>query len=233
MIKTAVMDDRIKILFVDDDVSLGQIVTLAVEAAGYKVHYQTSFLGITEVVKEWNPQLVILDVEVGEKSGFDVASELHRLFPSVPVLFVSSHTDMESVAKGLDMGGVTYLKKPFEIDELLAYIRRYACPLPAERGIPFGNFRLVPDSHLLLYKGKPFKKLACLEYNLLELLLVRQGEIVDRDSIILSLWGEGYSSTATQSLNNLISHLRKYFSVDESVRLETHAKVGYSLTADS
>lgn len=140
---------------------------------------------------------------------------------------------MESVAKGLDMGGVTYLKKLFEIDELLAYIRRYAWPLPAERGIPFGSFRLVPDSHLLLYKGKPFKKLACLEYNLLELLLVCQGEIVDRGSIILHLWGEGYSSTATQSLNNLISHLRKYLSLDKSIRLETHARVGYSLTADS
>lgn len=223
------MNRKIRILFVDDDISLGQIVTLAVEAAGYEVHYQTSLAGITGIVKEWDPQLIVLDVEVGGRSGFEVAPELQHLFPSIPLLFVSSHTDIESVSKGLNAGGVTYLKKPFEIDELLAYIRRYACPQPMDSGISFGNFKLMTDTHQLFCEGSFFKKLTLLEYKLLELLLSRKGEIVDRDSIILELWGGEYSSTVTQSLNNLVSHLRKYFLEGESVRLKTYPKIGYSL----
>lgn len=221
------MECKIKILFVDDDVSLGQIVTLAVEAAGYEVHYQTSLSGIVESVKEWHPQLIVLDVEIGGKSGIEAASGLHRLFPSVPILFVSSHTDMESVVKGLEAGGVTYLKKPFEIDELLAYIRRYTRPLPAEESVRFGSFRLEADR---LYYGEAlFKKLTFLESKLLTLLLAHRGEIVSRHSIIQELWGKDCTSTAEQSLNNLIFHLRKYLSEDKTVQLVTHSKQGYSL----
>ncbi len=62
--------DRIKVLFVDDDVALGNIVTLALESSGYEVHYQTSLVGVKTVAKEMQPDIIVLDLEIGAKNDY-------------------------------------------------------------------------------------------------------------------------------------------------------------------
>lgn len=119
---------KIKVLFVDDDLALGSIVTLALEDAGYEVHYQTSLAGIRTVTAEMQSDIVVLDVEIGAKNGIDAIPELKQIAPEVPVLVVSSHVESDNVVKALEVGALTYLKKPFEMAELLAYIQRFATP---------------------------------------------------------------------------------------------------------
>lgn len=113
--------DKIKVLFVDDDVALGNIVTLALEEAGCEVHYQTSLAGIKNVVKEVCPDIIVLDVEIGSTNGIEVIPVLKLIAPKTPVLIVSSHGESENVMKALEAGAVSYLKKPFEIVELLVH----------------------------------------------------------------------------------------------------------------
>lgn len=220
--------NKIKVLFVDDDVALGNIITLALEAAHYETHYQTSLAGIKEVVKDWQPDIMVLDVEIGNKNGIDAVPELKLIAPNTPVLFVSSHVEVASVARALDAGAVTYLKKPFEIAELLAYINRFADSFHP-KGIEIGMFHLCAEESLLMKGNEAVKKLSTFECKLLKLFALNLGTIVTREQIEQELW-EG-TSGSEQSLNNYIAKLRKYLSEDKQLELLTISKVGYKLSS--
>lgn len=221
--------DKIKVLFVDDDMSLGNIVTLALKDSGYDVHYQTSLAGVKTVVKEMQPDIIVLDVEIGNKNGIEAAPELKAIMPETPILFVSSHVGSENVAKALEEGAVTYLKKPFEIAELLAYINRFVKPFRT-KGLEIGKFHLKAEENLLMKDGEVVKKLSALECKLLKLLMLNMNEVVTREQIEEEIWGNFVTESSEQSLNNYISKLRKCLAEDDRLELATIPKVGYKLS---
>lgn len=220
--------DKIKVLFVDDDVALGNIVSLALEDADFEVHYQTSLAGIKTVMKELQPDVVVLDVEIGARNGIDMMPELRLVSPQTPILIVSSHVESGNVAKALEMGAVTYLKKPFEIVELVAYINRFAKPF-CPKGMKLGIFHLNAEEHLLTKGDEVVKRLSALECKLLKMLALNMNEVVAREEIERELWGEYVTESSEQSLNNYISRLRKYLAEDKRLELVTVPKVGYRL----
>lgn len=220
--------DKMKVLFVDDDMSLGNIVTLALEDSGYEVHYQTSLAGIKTVVKEMCPDVIVLDVEIGTKNGIEIIPELKLIMPEVPVLIVSSHVESENVMKALAAGAVTYLKKPFEIAELLAYINRFVNTF-RPKGLEIGIFHLKAEENLLIKDENTVKKLSAFECKLLKLLALNLNQTVTREQIEQELWEGAFVESTTQSLNNYIAKLRKYLSEDEQLELMTVPKVGYRL----
>ena len=219
---------KIKVLFVDDDLALGSIVTLALEDAGYEVHYQTSLAGIRTVTTEMCPDIVVLDVEIGTGNGIDAIPELKLIAPEVPVLIVSSHVESDNVVKALEVGAVTYLKKPFEIAELLAYIHRFARP-DHPKGFEIGMFCLKADENLLMKGDKVARKLSLLESKLLKLLAQNANRVVTREQIGQELWGEYATESSEQSLNNYIAKIRKNLAEDSRVELVTAPKVVYKL----
>lgn len=220
--------DKMKVLFVDDDMSLGNIVTLALEDSGYEVHYQTSLAGIKTVVKEMCPDVIVLDVEIGTKNGIEIIPELKLIMPEVPVLIVSSHVESENVMKALAAGAVTYLKKPFEIAELLAYINRFVNTF-RPKGLEIGIFHLKAEENLLIKDENTVKKLSAFECKLLKLLALNLNQTVTREQIEQELWEGAFVESTTQSTNNYIAKLRKYLSEDEQLELMTVPKVGYRL----
>ena len=181
--------DKIKVLFVDDDMVLGNIVTLALEDSGYEVHYQTSLAGIKMVVKEMQPDIMVLDVEIGAKNGIEVVPELKAIVPETPVLIVSSHVESENVMKALEAGAVTYLKKPFEIVELLAYIQRFVKTFRV-KGLEVGRLHLKAEESLLMKGDETVRKLSTLECKLLKMLALNLNRTVTREQIELELWGD-------------------------------------------
>nr|WP_129730701.1 response regulator transcription factor [Parabacteroides goldsteinii] len=218
--------DKIKVLFVDDDVTLGNIVMMALNASGYEAHYQTSLTAIRSVIQELKPDIIILDVEIGKKNGIDATPEIKAIVPDTPILFVSSHVDSSEVVKALNAGGMAYLKKPFEIEELLAYIQRHSASFHS-KGIQAGCFTLNTEENLLMKKDEVVKKLSLFECKLLKLLALNMNQPVTREQIERELWEDGYSSE--QSLNNYIAKLRKYLSEDNQLELVTIPKIGYKL----
>lgn len=219
--------DKIKVLFVDDDVALGNIVTMALEDSGYEAYYQSSLIAIKSVIRELMPDIIVLDVEIGKKNGIDMTPELKMIAPEVPVLFVSSHVDSSEVVRALNAGGVAYLKKPFEIEELVAYISRHTVSFhvkPAQ----IGRFTLNSEDNLLMKGDEVVRKLSVFESKLLKLLMLNMNEVVTRQQIEQELWEDSYANE--QSLNNYIAKLRKYLSDDESLELMTIPKVGYKLS---
>lgn len=218
--------EKVKVLFVDDDVALGYVVTLALNGAGYETHYQNSLTAIQTVIVELNPDIILLDVEIGHKDGIEVTPMLKRIAPEIPVLFVSSHVESSKVVKALEAGAMGYLKKPFEMEELLAYIGRYTTVF-RPKGIEIGKLVLRVEENVLVKGEAVIKQLSAFEGKLLKILALNINGIVSRAQIEQELW-EGNPANE-QSLNNYVAKIRKYLTADTQLELITLPKVGYKL----
>ena len=87
--------DKIKVLFIDDDIDFGKMLSLALEENGIKVYYSNSLAGIVAAIKEISPNIILLDVEIGTQSGIDMLPQIKAVALHTPILFVSSHHESE------------------------------------------------------------------------------------------------------------------------------------------
>lgn len=217
-----------KILFIDDDLLLGQIITAALAEEGYEVCYQNSLAAVLAVADEVKPDIVVLDVEIGGADGIDAIPQVHRVLPGVPVIIVSSHTEASEVVRAMDGGAVAYLKKPFEPEELSAYVRRYtAASSGAGRRLAVGTLTVNRDTRMLSQGDRELKRLTKLELALLELFVSRRGQVVSREDLE-KVW-EG-SVMNEHSLYNYIKRLRELLAADPSLRLDKSG-AGYVFTS--
>lgn len=196
---------------------------------GYTVHYTSSLIAITSTINEFQPSVIILDVEIGDKNGIDEASHVRELFPDIPIIIISSHVDPDYIVRALENGCMTYLKKPFTLEELTAYVNRFATVSGYNKTIAFGCYTLNRNYSVLFNSVTGVKfKLSAKEYDLLSLLVQYKETLVTRDVIFEIAWRDDDSTD--QILNNNISKLRKYFSTDSSVEILTEQRLGYKLT---
>lgn len=217
--------DTIKVLLVDDDVMLSSIITTALKDEGYEVHYQSSLTGITTILNEFKPDIMVLDVEIGTGDSIDNASELKMAAPGTPILYISSHTESHEVARALKSGAVAYLKKPFSVEELIAYVDRHAHPV-SNTIIKIGSLELDIQTRTIYQASKELKRLSKLEFSLLKLLYSHKGEIVSYEKIE-ELWEDAIMNE--HSLYNYIVKLRKILAADPDISISTIGGNGYML----
>lgn len=215
-----------RVLFVDDDTELGNFVSIALESMGYKVHFQNSLVGIETIVNEFSPSIILLDVEIGEDNGIERAKTVLANFKHIPILFVSSHNDAETIAHGILTGGVGYIRKPFTIKELEAYVKRFALDANI---LYFSHYSLHLKEQKLFYQEELVKKLSKLEFKLLQLLVSHKNTALTKEMIAEVLWEGGLDEGCEASLNNLISRLRDLLSKDDTIAIETIRGKGYRL----
>lgn len=222
--------EPLKVMLVDDDVDFGQLICMGLNKLDYKVHFQTSLAGIKEAIIQFSPSIIVLDVEIGEENGIEKARDLLYVFPSIPVLFVSSHTDISFVTEGIAAGGVHYLKKPFDIRELDAYIKRFVHKQQIMKDIHIGNYILIYETSKLHHNDQFIKQISPLEKNALILFWKNKNAPVSKDVLSTTLWGKTYTSALDPNIHNLISKLRKLLDKDEQVWISTVKGVGYQLS---
>ena len=222
--------DKIKVLFIDDDIDFGKMLSLALEENGIKVYYSNSLAGIVAAIKEISPNIILLDVEIGTQSGIDTLPQIKAVALHTPILFVSSHHESEVAIQAIQKGGLNYLRKPFEIDELLAYIYRYV-NVQCNNELLFEQFTLDIEKRLLKRNGEIIAELTPFENNILTLLATSPNEIVPREKIIHSLW-EDSSKINELSLNNYIVKLRKIFQPYPSIQILTYRNQVFKLQID-
>ncbi len=216
----------IRVLFVDDDPLLGGAITSSLSYLGFNVHYMSTLISIDTIINEFKPSIIILDVEIGDKDGINESSHLQKLFPKIPIIFISSHIDTSYVVRAIKNGGLTYLRKPFEIEELEAYILRYAVNF--DNIISLGDFSFNIDKNTLCNViSNETIKLSLKECQLLSYFIERNGNTVSREEIFINAWKN--SSDDNMFLNNIIAKLRKHLSQDSSIQIITIPRVGYSL----
>ena len=215
---------RIKVLLIDDDTLLGNILTTTLTMEGMEVHYQSSLTGLKAVVQEFQPNIAVLDIEVGTADGITRMPDIRKVTDTLPVIIISSHTEADEVQRALQQGALVFLKKPIDVYELKAYIERYAHEWK-QTVLHIGKMVLNTETRILSYQGEEVKRLTWLEYGILTMLYEQAGKSIPY-SDFSDLWEDNAMSEA--SLQNYISKLRKLMSIDPSISLDSTGR-GYIL----
>jgi two-component system, OmpR family, KDP operon response regulator KdpE len=202
------MGDR-RILLVDDDPQLRETVTLVLQSEQYQVQAApTGKDGLSKVAED-SPDLVILDVNLPDIEGFEVARELRRV-SNVPVLMLTGRSESSDIVSGLDSGADDYLTKPFRSDELLARVRALLRRVPSsDQPIAAADSQLEINTktRVVRVRGEQVD-LTPTEYQLLLLLAQHPGEVLDHSTLLQRVWGDEYVND-TAYLKVYIWHLRR------------------------
>jgi len=202
-----------RILVVEDDLVISKGLRLALESEGYEVilAYDGSeglFKAKTEA-----PDLIILDIMMPQMNGFEVATELRRGGDQVPIIVLSARTDNPDKVRGLNLGADDYVEKPFDLDELLARVKRHL-GRHFEQVNEFGECRYNWQLKALQDRRTgAVIALTAKERRLLEFFLRRSGQIVSREQVLDGVWGADYEGT-DRTVDNLIVSLRKKVGMD-------------------
>lgn len=224
-----------KILFIEDEAALAEIVRESLEARGFEVQHATTLGRATLHYRQQRPDIIVIDVMLPDGDGFEWISSLRKSDTSTPVIFLTSRSQSADVVKGFELGGNDYVRKPFSIAELIARIqsllKREHLPASLSRTEActwrMGTFIFrYPAGELVT--GSHTKQLTSREADLLQLLLQKRNEPLSRTDLLRALWGNtDYFSG--RSLDVFISKLRKYLSADRSVKIINVRGIGYKL----
>lgn len=221
----------IKILYVEDELSLAKIVKESLESRGYTVIMESDGNKTMALFKEAKPDICVLDIMLPGKDGFTIADEIRKLNAEIPIIFLTAKTQTEDVVKGFSLGGNDYLRKPFSLEELIIRIQHhlkikneYSPKIPADT-VTIGTytFRL---NRQVLSNGKGDRKLSFRESELLNLLYENREKIIDRRDILNLLWGND-SFFNSRNLDVYVTKLRSYLKHDPSVEIITIKGIGY------
>ena len=222
------------ILIVDDDVELVGLLRFALSAAGYDV--VTAFDGEQALLKlqEHKPELVILDVNLPVRDGFQVLAELRRT-SQVPVMMLTVRTTEEDEVQGLDLGADDYLRKPFSPRALLARIRsllRRGTDAVEDPVLTWGPLSIDAERSEARIKGQELIRLSPLELRLLRLLLSYRGRPVDADRLIGFVWADR-DAADREALKQVVHRLRRKLALagGDAAWIEYVPNAGYAFTA--
>lgn len=221
----------IKVLFIDDDIELGFIVSSALKKKGIEVKFQNSLTGAKEVIKEYNPDVIILDIALNGEDGISFIPRIKDISPLTPIIIASSHTSYDEIERAFNAQAADFVKKPYVPEELSIYIRKNISK-HTPHIIHIGNLALDTQTRELSMEGTHIKRLSVLEYRLLKVLANNANEIVSRKTIESELWGS-HEDSNEYSINNLIAYLRKFIAADPSLSIITRKSQGYSLHVES
>jgi two-component system response regulator MprA len=221
-----------RLLVVDDDRALRDVLRRALELAGYEVRSADSGAGALSEVAASVPDAVVLDVGLPDIDGLEVCRLLRREGNRVPVLMLTARDAIADRIDGLDAGADDYLVKPFDIDELKARLRalmrRAGADADIEGGLTFGELRLDPARHGVAVNDD-FVELTRTEYQLLELLMLNPRRVLPHSLIYDRVWGYDFGPTSNAQ-RVYVGYLRRKLE-DAGARslIHTVRGVGYAL----
>ncbi|OIQ59305.1 alkaline phosphatase synthesis transcriptional regulatory protein PhoP [Moorella thermoacetica] len=207
-----------KILVVDDEPAIVELVKFNLEQAGFTTITASDGAEALQKADVEEPDLIILDVMLPKVDGFEVCRSL-RARGSTPILMLTARREEVDRVLGLELGADDYLTKPFSPRELVARVRailrRVAEKQQQNDGIiTAGDLVINPASHLVTVRGKSVD-LTLKEYQLLQLLAENRGRVFSREALLERLWeGEYYGDTRTIDVH--IRHLREKIEANPS-----------------
>lgn len=223
------------VLIVDDEEDLSFIMSQMLEGYGYEVSCAASADAAFDVLAENRFDLVLLDVNLPETTGFEICRELRKA-SSVPVIFASARTGEADRITGFDIGGDDYLPKPYSMNELLArvnaLIRRAYGFSEEERIVCFGDVRVNLTSRTVT-KGGQAVSLSLREFDLLAFLCEHKNTALAKDRILSEVWG-AFSPVEPSTLTVHVRWLREKLEDDPASPryVKTVFKVGYLLEVE-
>lgn len=218
-----------KILLVDDDLKNSMFLKCFLEEESYEVAYANNGRIAWELFPSFKPNLVLLDINMPEMNGFELAHRIRECNNSVIIFFLTDRTEKSDRLKGFSLKGNDYIPKPFYPEELIAKIKeRLDSLLYTEEEIyNFGN--TIFDFSLCSVETNGISQnITVRQADILRILVENLNSIVKRDYILDRVWGDSSYSNSL-SLNVQITYLRKILNADTSISIISLKRKGYVL----
>lgn len=222
-----------KILVVDDEQSIVDLIRMELEFEGYKVESASDGEEAVEKARSFEPELIILDIMLPKKNGYDVCREVVQ-FLDVPIILLTAKTDIIDKVLGLELGADDYLTKPFDNRELLARVKahlRRAKKIPkAEekvRTITNGPLTIIPDERIVMLNGEEVH-LTPKEFDLLYLLAEHPEQVFPRETLLEKIWGYDYYGD-TRTVDMHVQRIRRKIDTAPNKLIQTVFGIGYKM----
>lgn len=232
-----------KILIIEDEPNIRELVLYNLKTNGYEcIAAEDGIMGITMVHRE-KPDLILLDIMLPGKNGYEICSELREEGNNTPIIMMTAKTEESDKVMGLEYGADDYISKPFGIREMMARIkavlRRYETSFERIEGkakekdkdtiITVGNLSINVERHEVTEGGRRID-LTLKEFELLQYLMENRGHVFSRDQLLNNIWGIDYLGE-TRTVDVHIRHLRQKLSdgSGEDRYIETIRGKGYKV----
>ena len=220
-----------KILFVEDEEDLTLIVADTLRGQGYEVVTAVDGEDGLEKFKTEAADIVVAYVMMPKMDGFTMAKEIRKLSPTVPLLFLTAKSTIDDVEQGFEIGANDYLKKPFELRELIvrikALLRRYGDNRTEDIRFAIGAYTFNVTTQTLSFGDKE-TELSHFEAKILERLAINIGRTVNASELMIAVWQRDEPSNRN-SLHGYIHKLRRALRYDPSISIINQRGFGYML----
>ncbi len=220
-----------RILVVDDEPSITQLLQTALRYEGFEVHTAASGREALVQANAVNPDLMLLDVMLPDFDGFEVQRRLPGGAGQVPVIFLTARRDTEDRVRGLTVGADDYVTKPFSLEELVARVRavlrRTRGSEDPERRYTYLDLELDEERYEVR-RGGELVDLTPTEFSLLRYLMANAGRVLSKPQILDHVWNYDFGGDANV-VETYVSYLRKKLDVHGPPLIQTVRGVGYSL----
>jgi len=229
---------KIKLLFVEDDLSFSYIIKNSLELSG-KYEIQTASDGKEglEIYHTFCPDVIVADIEMPVLDGMEMIRIIRDKNESIPILLATGQTKVQNVLKGYKLNIDNFIKKPYIPEELDAHVQavlrriKNSISIHEKKNlILIGEYIFNVDKQILQYKTVIYK-LTTRESQILEKLYEQKGRLITRENLLEELWGVNDFFTS-RSLDVFIHRLRKRLSRDSNVKIETARGKGFKLLFD-
>lgn len=226
---------KLKILLIEDEEDIAELIKLQGELAGYKMLVESDGLNGLRAVMREKPDLVILDIMLPGQSGLDVCRKIKSNDDTkdTPVIMISAKSEEVDVVLGLELGADDYVSKPFSVKVLLsrirAVLRRGKEPEKEAKSITFGHFALDTDNYQLSKKGKNIP-LTLSEFSILKRLVTNRGKVLSRSQLLDDIPNSD-AFIVDRNIDVHIAALRKKLGPNFQ-GIETVRGVGYRFTEE-
>jgi two-component system response regulator VicR len=222
-----------KILLIEDEVQLGQIVKDSLEMRGFEMLYAEDGKEGLKLYHEHHPDVVVLDIMMPNMDGFSVTTEIRKEDKLTPIIFLTAKSQTADVVKGFELGGNDYLKKPFSMDELIVRIKALLQRYNDQQGdgstdvVQIGQYTFNYIKQTLT-RNNNTEFLSHREAEILRRLSDNRNQVMERKTILLDLWGDDSFFNA-RSMDVFITKIRRYLKEDPRIQIVNIRGVGYKL----
>lgn len=223
------------VLVVEDDPSISLGLRINLEKEGYRVLVESDGERGLETARRESPDLLILDVMLPNKNGFEVLHTLRSEGHQMPIIVLSARTGEMDKVTGLELGAEDYVAKPFSLAELLARVRaalRRGGGKPSPLRVAFGEFVIDYEAREVR-RGPTAVEMTATEFDVLRCLVESSGRAMSREEIFKKVWGPAHHGTP-RTIDNFVQQLRAKLEADphEPKWLRTVRGVGYRFVLD-
>ena len=228
------MENKHKILIVDDDENIANLISLYLTKECYETRIEHDGQSALDAFKEYAPNLILLDIMLPGLDGYEVCREIRRE-SKVPIIMLSAKTEVFDKVLGLELGADDYIIKPFDSKELVARVkavlRRYTeAPAPVEKKpdekrVEYKDLIINLSNYEVIYKGKPVE-MTPREIELLYFLASSPNQVFTREQLLDHIWGYEYAGD-TRTVDVHIKRIREKIADTDQWAIGTVWSVGY------